>query len=118
LELGANASFPAQYKCHMGPMESLEISLVAPKGKAWIGTSDLYKVKQNSSSVFATTIAKVVRPKRVYFGSGGYGKYGGYDITLVLFDKDVPAQFGMPACLPKTTLVDEGIKGELRSWKD
>jgi hypothetical protein len=44
-----------------------------------------------------------VRHGKSYRGSGKYGKYGGYDITLIELEKPVPEKFGVPACLPAKT---------------
>ncbi len=58
----------------------------------------------------------VVRHPQSYPGNGAYGKYGGYDITLVQLKSEVPTRYGTPACLPLPQLHDEGIKANIAGY--
>ena len=78
----------------------MEIVSVEKKGRVWVGTSDLNRKGEDGEDFFSAVIKRFIRHAKSYRGSGKYGKYGGYDITLIELEKPVPEKFGTPACLP------------------
>jgi hypothetical protein len=100
----------------LGPQKSLQITFVSVRSKVWIGISDLIKIKQTATNVFTTSVQMVVRHPETYSGSGAYGEYGGYDITLVQLTMEVPSRFGVPACLPLPQLQDVGVKANIAGY--
>ena len=81
-------------------ISNLEITLVEPKGRAWIGVNDLSKYDFDSDGDYQTsTIKRAIRHADSYQGGGGYGTFGGYDIALFevkdeYFDLNKMSQLG------------------------
>jgi hypothetical protein len=67
----------------------------------------LNKKGEDLTDFFTAIIKRFVRHGKSYRGSGKYGKYGGYDITLLELEKPVPEKFGVPACLPAKTFQEK-----------
>jgi len=80
---------------------------VEKRGRVWVGTNDLNKKGQEESDYFTATIRRFIRHAKSYRGNGKYGKYGGYDITLIELEKSVPEKFGSAACLPSKTFQEK-----------
>jgi len=104
-----------EYKCRQNVWSSLEIEPIFPESKAWIGVNDLSK-KSEENKTFSTVVKKMIRHPKSYKGGATYGKYGGYDISLVEFKSSVPKEYGAPACLPTPSFKDEGVKVNLAGY--
>jgi len=83
-------------QCKWLAEKDLEIRTV-PKGKAWLGVDNI-NIDSNKNSEHLVEIKRYIRPAQAYRGGGHYGKYGGYDITLVELEE--PLKGYKPACLP------------------
>jgi len=89
-------SFRMQIMCKFLPSGDFEIR-TEPKGKAWMGIDNLH-ANRESNSQYSSEIKRHIRHKYSYKGGGTYGKYGGYDITLI--EVETPFTQYKPACLP------------------
>lgn len=97
-------------------MKSLEITIVEPKGRVWVGKEDV--TQQSKSGDYTSTIKKAYRHPHSYRGGGSYnarGNYGGYDISLLELDEPIKSTF---ACLPSPAFKDQGdgVKGMLTGY--
>ena len=87
-----------EFKCRIIQEGSLEIVPVRPRAVVWIGANNLNQAA--TEDFFTAAVKRVVRHAQTYLGGGTYGKFGGYDITLLELDTVVPPAYGTPACLP------------------
>ena len=96
-------------------LSNLEITLVSPKGRAWIGVNDLTKPDfEAEGDVQTATIKRAIRHADSYQGGGGYGTFGGYDIAL--FEVDTPLNADRFGCLPSPTFTDTSGRGILAGY--
>jgi hypothetical protein len=72
-----------------------------------VGVSDLNKKGKAKENFFSAPIKRFIRHAKSYKGTGKYGRYGGYDISLIQLEKPVSAKYGAPACLPNPTTKEE-----------
>jgi len=91
-------------------LKNLEITLVKPKGRVWVGVEDL---RNRNSRHQSSTINKVHRHAHSYRGGGTYGDYGGYDICLMKLDNAIRAKL---ACLPSPSYNDQDTYGSLAGY--
>jgi hypothetical protein len=101
LELGGKKY---SYKCKRITGGHLEIVSPDKTGRVWVGVSDLNKKGKDKEDFFTAIIKRFIRHSKSYKGSGKYGKYGGYDISLVELDNPVPERFATPVCLPQASM--------------
>ena len=89
-------------KCQKCRAPDLEV-ITNPPGKAWIGVDKATENEQKNLTNMHE-IKRHIRHGESYRGSGSYGGYGGYDITLL---EVVRPMIGYrPACLPGPTFDD------------
>ena len=93
-------------------LKNLEITLVHPKGRVWIGVEDIRDRSQVAMGQ-TTTIKKAIRHAHSYRGGGTYGHYGGYDIALLELDSALHAK---TACLPSPSFSDQDTFGQLAGY--
>ena len=93
-------------------LKNLEITLVNPKGRVWIGVEDLRDRTQIAMGQ-TTTIKKAFRHAHSYRGGGTYGEYGGHDIALLELDTALHAK---TACLPSPSFSDQDTFGQLAGY--
>ena len=93
-----------RYKCKLLPGGHLEITSQGKNGRVWVGVSDLNRKGNIAEDYFGAAIKRFIRHAKSYRGNGKYGKFGGYDITLIELEAAVPDKYGSPACLPLPAL--------------
>ena len=103
-----------EFKCRIIQEGSLEIVPVRPRAVVWIGANNLNQAA--TEDFFTAAVKRVVRHAQTYLGGGTYGKFGGYDITLLELDTVVPPAYGTPACLPTASFKDTHIKAHLAGY--
>jgi len=91
-------------------LKNLEITLVKPKGRVWVGVDDL---RNRNFRHQTSTIKRVFRHAHSYRGGGTYGDYGGYDIALLELDDEINAKL---ACLPGPSFNDQDTYGSLAGY--
>ena len=91
-------------------LKNLEITLIEPKGRVWVG---LDNVGENQDNIPTTTIKRANRHGHSYRGGGTYGEFGGYDIALLELDDQIGGQF---ACLPSPLFKDNGVNAQVAGY--
>ena len=96
----------SKIKCKYVNGKNLEITLVEPKGIAYVGVNDInHKERLNIENTIE--IKKMYRHQFAYQGNFNdpYGSYGGYDIALLKLAKPADKKYS-PVCLSTTTFDD------------
>ena len=91
---------------------NLEIELIKPKPKVWIGMDNMLKSIESTPGAKTAYVKRVIRHGHSYKGGGSYGHYGGYDIALMELVEQIHTQL---ACLP-VTLQDTDIDAEIAGY--
>jgi len=92
-------------KCIYTKNKDVKIYPITPKGAAYVGIEDVANHEAHNLGQ-KILIEFVVRHFHSYRGGGSYGRFGGYDITLIHLEEDAAER---PACLPSVSLKDSGI---------
>ena len=103
----AHAGYKFEIKCSLingseGDPD-LEIRVVKPKGRVWVGIVDIQKVSSNDNFE-SSSIKRAIRHAHSYRGGASYGNYGGFDISILELDSPI-TKFQL-ACLPNPNFDD------------
>merc|ERR1711915_433118 len=96
---------PDIIKCKYTKNKDIKIYPIKPKGAVYVRIADITNITHIEEGK-KVGIEYVVRHSQSYRGGGSYGKFGGYDITLVHLEEDAKEK---PACLPSAKFKDTGI---------
>jgi len=94
-------------KCTYFARGNIKIDIVSPEGVAYLGVADINKFEERVAGE-KTKIDFIVRHAQSYQAGGSYGKYGGYDISLVHLAEPAAPLYA-PACLPGPNQQDTSI---------
>ena len=95
---------------HNETLKNLEIVMVNPKGRIWVGRENVRKKQLNDET---STIKRVIRHAHSYRGGGNYGSYGGHDIALLELDTKIQSKL---ACVPSPSFKDQNIMAEIAGY--
>jgi len=90
-------------KCEPAGDGHIKIFPINPHGQAYLGLESSY---EESGELEVIDIEYLVYHKESYQGGGGYGEFGGYDITLLKLANETKHT---PACVPRGGFVDSGL---------
>ena len=117
---GGHVNWKLEIKCRYiefefpgkkGTLKNLEIVMVNPKARIWVGRDNVRKKKLNDET---STVKRVIRHAHSYKGGGVYGSYGGYDIALLELDTKINlSQF---ACIPSPSFKDQNIEADIAGY--
>jgi len=93
-------------------IQNLEIVPIKPKGKVWMGVDDMNN-QESLGRGESGLIKRAIRHAFSYKGGGNYGKFGGYDISIL--ELETPLSRFKPACLPSPSFTDT-IPGKLAGY--